>query len=133
MQKSQDVVSLGLFPVNEILDLIQMTEKRYSKKVDLLGYKVNVCSNRLQTFKTHGTTCVTCGRTGLFFSLEYHTHDKHGIKHPHLNLYALENGEPVLMTHDHIKPLSKGGADALENTQTMCSPCNEAKGDKWGQ
>lgn len=29
---------------------------------------------------------------------------------------------------DHVIPWSRGGADTVENFQTMCRPCNSAKG-----
>ena len=49
----------------------------------------------------------------------------------HLNLYAVDNnGDEILMTKDHILPHSKGGADDINNYQTMCKLCNEAKGNK---
>ncbi len=32
------------------------------------------------------------------------------------------------LTVDHILPRSMGGASSLENFQTMCQPCNCAKG-----
>jgi hypothetical protein len=32
------------------------------------------------------------------------------------------------LTLDHIKPWSLGGADTVENFQTMCRSCNSAKG-----
>jgi len=35
------------------------------------------------------------------------------------------------LTIDHIKPRSKGGTNDDRNLQTMCSPCNNAKGDTW--
>jgi 5-methylcytosine-specific restriction endonuclease McrA len=33
------------------------------------------------------------------------------------------------LTVDHRLPRSRGGTNALENLQTMCSPCNNAKGN----
>jgi hypothetical protein len=33
----------------------------------------------------------------------------------------------VLFTHDHTLARGLGGADAIENTTTMCSPCNQKK------
>ena len=33
------------------------------------------------------------------------------------------------LTLDHILPKSKGGTDALDNLQTMCRTCNQAKRD----
>ena len=36
----------------------------------------------------------------------------------------------VLMTVDHIIPLSKGGSDDLRNKNPMCRPCNTAKSNK---
>lgn len=84
-------------------------------------------SERLILFKAKGTACVTCGIEGTVFILE--THDLN-VK-PHLNLYAVnEDGKHILMTKDHIQPKSRGGANALDNYNTMCAPCNTHKADK---
>ena len=32
---------------------------------------------------------------------------------------------------DHIKPLSKGGEDTIENKQALCASCNIKKSDKY--
>jgi hypothetical protein len=49
---------------------------------------------------------------------------------PHFNLYAEREGELVQMTKDHKQPKSKGGADHIDNMQTMCCTCNELKGNQ---
>lgn len=48
----------------------------------------------------------------------------------HFNLYAVQGRRLVLMTKDHIVPRSKGGTDDLTNLQTLCTNCNNRKGDK---
>jgi len=59
---------------------------------------------RYQVFQRDGWKCVICG------------------KHP-------ENAEVVLHV-DHILPKSKGGADELDNYQTLCDLCNLGKGNR---
>lgn len=48
---------------------------------------------------------------------------------PHLNLYYVDTNHKILITRDHIRPLSKGGSDTLDNLQTMCIDCNQMKGN----
>lgn len=44
-------------------------------------------------------------------------------------------GTHLALTCDHVVPESKGGPTTLENLQTLCQPCNSAKGtmsqDDW--
>lgn len=42
---------------------------------------------------------------------------------------CLRCGATDALTLDHILPLSKGGTWANGNLQTLCEPCNTAKGD----
>ena len=100
------------------------------------GYKVNPKSLRYQTFNKD-LACANCGIKGRFLALERCLSDKGGNEGEkegqgfHLNLYGIdEMGREVLMTKDHIIPKSKGGPDSLDNLQTMCTYCNEEKGDK---
>lgn len=86
-------------------------------------------SQRYQLFFTKGTRCCCCGIEGKFFRKERNIKMK--TKRYHLNLYAVnDDGIEVLMTKDHIIPVSKGGDNTLNNYQTMCEICNEKKGNK---
>lgn len=92
------------------------------------GYSIPMYDKRYQNFKTNGVKCVNCGIEGEYFALEV---SRFSSKY-HLNLYAIDkrSGEEVLMTVDHIVPLSKGGLDMLKNMQTMCIDCNQLKADR---
>jgi len=117
----------GTFTVAEILPLIGTTEDRERSNLD--GDLVRLSSFRLRVFKDLGVTCQDCGLQGSFFAKERHTPNEPY----HLNLYALEEttGEEVLITHDHIIPLSKGGKKTyMGNIQVLCFPCNLKKGAK---
>ncbi len=84
---------------------------------------VKVMSLRLRTFK-NSLVCVRCGLVGSHFWAE-----RNGSEKYHINLYSInKDGEDVLMTKDHILPRSRGGADIIENMQTMCENCNRKKG-----
>jgi hypothetical protein len=103
----------------EILPLIG------SKKVDLDGDKVKLNSKRLYVFK-ESLVCYNCGIEGRFFVKEKNEND---ISF-HLNLYAIDDdGNEILMTKDHVIPKSRGGSNKLKNLKTMCSKCNQEKGD----
>jgi len=95
----------------------------YRGEID--GDQIKMSSHRLWTFFEKSLECVECGLKGEFFAKEKN-HESEG--RPHLNLYAVKDGEEILMTKDHIHPKSKGGDNHLDNYQTMCLPCNEEKG-----
>lgn len=54
-------------------------------------------------------------------------------KHDGYQCVVCKSNEDLVV--DHIVPLAKGGTNARENLQTMCSPCNSSKGvksmDEW--
>lgn len=110
----------------KILDVIAKIDAR--KKIDKIlvnGVEVNAKSLRLRTFALKGLVCACCGRKATHFALER----TFGADSYHLNLWATDpDGDEYLMTHDHILARSLGGLDRIENTQTMCSPCNAEKG-----
>lgn len=89
------------------------------------GHMVKLTSSRLRLFSLKGTTCVACGVVGSFFVKER----CRGEDNYHLNLYAVKDGLEILMTKDHILPKSLGGKNHIDNYQTMCTICNNAKGN----
>ena len=100
-------------------------ENRRDYEVDEKVWNVNMASDRYWVFGEN-LTCVGCGRTGDIMVLE---RDCRHTCSPHFNLYSVDSdGKWVLMTKDHIKPVSKGGRDRNDNYQTMCSICNGLKG-----
>ena len=112
--------------IRELTKGVLFEKDKRNAKVELDGDIIKGNSQRYQTFFTKGIKCACCGIEGKYFAKEKVSCDKSY----HLNLYAIdENGKEVLMTKDHILPKSKGGKDEIDNYQTMCIRCNEAKGN----
>jgi len=120
------------YTVDQIIPIIQESipikkDKIKSKFVTDEGeFNVKINSLRLKCF-ANNLSCVKCGVTGNVFRLETPLKNP---SNPHLNLYHCQSDNLVLMTKDHIKPVSKGGKDHLSNLQTMCNICNEAKANQ---
>ena len=108
-------------PPEEVLPHVGPSMPRKS----FLGKSVKMASLRLQCFAVDGLICKACGLKASYFTADRHLDQIHF----HLNLYGLTpSGGEVLFTKDHIHPKSKGGLDRIENMQTMCFECNQAKG-----
>jgi 5-methylcytosine-specific restriction endonuclease McrA len=116
------MIRKNVYPLDQILPLIGE-----SSDVTIDGDVIRTSGLRLMNFKVHGITCVECGISGSFFAAEKSSRDRSY----HLNLYAFDcdNQCEVLMTRDHIVPLSKNGPNSIENLQTMCVKCNNRKGN----
>lgn len=81
-------------------------------------------SARVKLFREN-SSCVACGLKINKVWLEL----PNDVKVAHYNFYGEENGEDILFTKDHIKPKSKGGQNNSSNYVTMCSTCNNLKGN----
>jgi hypothetical protein len=130
----RNMIRNGMYLIEEVLDkakpFLDSKKSDVTTRVNFDGDIMKMASDRYKCFIVSGTKCVCCGIEGQYF---YKERDAKGCKNPvyHFNMYALdEYGNELLMTKDHIIPKSKGGKDVIENYQTMCSHCNEEKGDK---
>jgi hypothetical protein len=120
------------YSIEEVFQMIgeeylnrQTDENKNSSDIEVEGFKVHPASLRYMTFYQKGTKCICCGKEGTYFQLDADRNGANADTRRHFNLYA-EDG--TLMTKDHIIPKSKGGRDHVSNMQTMCTPCNKAKG-----
>lgn len=73
--------------------------------------------------------CKTCGIRG--------THvmkwkDRGDPIHFHHDVCAYYGGKWIMLTKDHIQPISKGGSrSSFDNHQCMCYTCNQLKADTY--
>jgi len=116
---------LKKYSISEVLPYIGSGRKLFVGLIDGVEIHANTSSVRLQTFKKN-LTCVDCGIKATHFWVECNP----GCFNYHLNLYGINKaGDEVLMTKDHIIPKSKNGKETLDNMQTMCTRCNNKKGN----
>lgn len=114
------MVDENTYSVEEILSLFKFDDGKFK----LPSGRIVEVSRTLRTFKQWGTTCSTCKLVGEFFRESQTAHRSH------LKLYGCKENKLVLMTMDHIIPLSKCGSNHIDNLQTMCEICNSNKGDE---
>lgn len=124
----------GTYSVEHVTSLIAYDNP--DKKVVLDGATVKTGSDRYKLFAKN-RCCVSCGTAGLYYAMERTVKRRpDGSITPmskgfHFNLYGMNSdGEEVMITKDHIIPKSKGGANHMDNYQTMCFTCNVEKGNK---
>jgi hypothetical protein len=115
-------IKLVEVPIQKVFDLIGQENSKL--EVDGKQYKIRLTSSRFKTFK-ESLSCASCGLTATKAFIEKCPQDVS----PLVNFYAEEDGKLVLFTRDHIHPKSKGGKNIYSNYQTMCSTCNNLKGN----
>jgi hypothetical protein len=123
----QNYIRKGIYSIEDVLSKTIMDDtKGRNDLIEFDGDKIHMASDRYKTFLTSGTKCVDCGLEAKYFAKE---RDWKQLQY-HFNLYGVnDNGEEILFTKDHVIPKSKGGKNELSNYQTMCSKCNELKGN----
>jgi len=113
----------GLYDIEFVFGLVKAPEERVLVDGDIMNTK----SLRMRTFAYKGIHCVNCERYGRGFVKEKH-HASDQTYHFALYHWYNDDREPmILMTKDHILPISKGGRDFLGNMQPMCAVCNFTK------
>ncbi len=123
LREKKKTVFLGEFAPEEVLAHISKEETKKVYTVNGQDYLVRMNSHRYFVFR-ESLSCVACGIQGTKMILEHNPADKS----PHFNLYAIENGELILMTKDHVRPKALGGGEYHSNLQPMCAICNNLKG-----
>lgn len=142
---------IAQFTMEEILPRIGLGMPKFVLQTPQGDFRVKASSTRLECLK-RSQRCVRCGRKGNVWILENSVQGPPkvpmncfikdcpwcslkrpplptGFEMPHLNLYHRgRKGHLLLMTQDHIMPRHAGGADKIENLQTMCRECNGFKG-----
>lgn len=99
------------------------------KIIKVEGKPIAIRSKRYRCYARNGVICVRCGIEGKYFAAERSKNCDPSTKY-HLNLYHLSaEGKEIMMTVDHVIPLSRGGEDNIRNLQPMCIHCNGSKGN----
>lgn len=122
--------SIKKYAIHEVLENVPLEKTKHEEYQYFDCNRVRTTSDRYRNFKKNGVKCIKCGFEGQYFILE-----RPIVKRPkskigwHFNLYGLDKfGHEIMLTRDHIIPLSLDGPDELSNLQPMCAPCNFDKG-----
>lgn len=124
MRDRHKLKHLQRYEPKEIFDLVTLENVKKEFIVNGVSYKVRMNLDRYFLF-IRNPNCSACGLIGQHMYLDIHSCDNSA----HFNLYGEEDGKLILLTIDHYIPRSKGGQNHIENYQTMCSICNNLKGN----
>jgi 5-methylcytosine-specific restriction endonuclease McrA len=124
MKERKYLQHIASYTADEILSLVTEKDCRMEFIVNDTAYWVRMNSDRYLVFR-NSRRCASCGIEGTKIHLDLNP----GDSSPHFNLYAEEGNKLILMTKDHRIPKSKGGQNTLDNYVTMCSVCNNLKGN----
>lgn len=72
--------------------------------------------------------CVSCGILPEFVAEYRASKEPEGTKHT--DLFAQKDNKFVIMTVDHILPVTLGGCNRPTNMRVMCAECNTSRGHR---
>jgi 5-methylcytosine-specific restriction endonuclease McrA len=122
------IQSNNILPIKTVLEAAKQVKEHEQFSVNGMIFRR---SSTLSVIIHHGTTCVACKQTALYFKIEdNHPGSQSKILRLVFNHKDPENRSDSFMTKDHIIAKSKGGKDHLDNYQPMCLNCNREKGTK---
>jgi 5-methylcytosine-specific restriction endonuclease McrA len=146
------MITLGEFSNAQILPFIGKGFPKKTFYTDEGPVKVNMSSNRLECLR-RSQECAFCHKQGNIWLLQKSITNPPRVRTscfidecpwcslradqnwtskwsaPHLNLFYRDMQDRMTMlTFDHIIPKARGGADTVENGQTLCIKCNQKKG-----
>jgi len=99
----------------------------HSEKIVLIdGEYISCNKHRFFIFKKDNYRCKCCGLKRTYCYKELTRNNKKNYYN--LQLYGIDVEERIMMTIDHIIPISKGGFNSKTNLQTLCERCNSNKG-----
>lgn len=112
---------------SEFVDIIIAARRRSRRIVKYKDVLINISHPNYNLYTStaplHGSKCVSCDRVAtkavIFISKTA------PVKKGYFHVFSEDN---VIFTKDHIIPRAHGGKNVLENYQTMCMTCNQAKG-----
>lgn len=143
---NSDMNVIAIFTFKELK--LKLKSKYLEIELSSGTYRVNCRTDSLKCL-LRSQTCVTCSKVGNILKLYSQNllpghincyipncywccYNKQKIK---MNGFLLlfhktKTGKEILMTRDHIIPVSRGGTNQPTNSQTMCENCNQWKADK---
>jgi len=119
------------YNTSEILPFLTIPNTpKLERKREYDGDLIKMDSQRYYVFR-ESLNCHYCGIEGVKFCKErtrFSDPKRVNTTNFHFNLYAIKEGEDILMTKDHVIPRSEGGRDVVSNYVTCCTKCNNEKG-----
>lgn len=85
-------------------------------------------SRQYRLYKNGQTKCSCCGVEATHVA-QYRQNNEPKGQYNHVDLFHMRKRSALLMTVDHILPVSCGGGNQFSNYRMMCASCNTRRGN----